>query len=327
MRAAIIGLGIGTVHAEVYDRRPEITAIALCDRDPAKLAEVAARLRKPVTCHASPEELFAAGRVDLASVVTPDPCHRAHCEAAFAAGADVLVTKPLATALEDARAIAAAAQAAGRRCMVAHERRFRPFYAAVHRLVSTGALGDLALLRLDMLQWAGGKFARAPWYADRASGRTAITGSGIHQVDLLRWLSGQEITAVRAMGNAVGELAFHGRKTVAALCALSGGTVGEIVFTYEATPPLGGERTLVVGSRGMIEGGVFRSRDGAEERLPGHDMTMEAGSAHCVDAFIDAIVASAPMPVGPDEAIRSLAAALAIDQAMDEVGCGVRPAA
>ena len=105
MRAAIIGLGIGTVHAEVYDRRPEITAIALCDRDPAKLAEVAARLRKPVTCHASPEEMFAAGRVDLASVVTPDPCHRAHCEAAFAAGADVLVTKPLATALEDADAI------------------------------------------------------------------------------------------------------------------------------------------------------------------------------------------------------------------------------
>lgn len=321
MHAAIIGLGIGATHAEVYDRRPEITAIGLCDRDPVALAAVAAKLSKPVVCHATPEALFAADRYDLVSVVTPDPWHRAHAEVAFAAGADVLVTKPLATTQADAQAIAAAAQRAGRRCMVAHERRFRPYYARIHALVASGALGELAFLRLEMLQWAGHKFARAPWYAQADSGRTAITGSGIHQVDLLRWLSQQEVVDVRALGNTVGELAFHGDKTVVALCRMSGGAIGEVLFTYESTPPLGGEDALLIGSRGMIANGHFRDRDGREEILPRDDMSMEAGSARAVDAFIDAIIAGGPMPVDADEAIRSLATALAIDRACASGAC------
>lgn len=326
MRAAVIGLGIGTTHAEVYDRRPEITSIALCDRDPVKLAAVAATLRTPVTCFTDLPALFASGPIDCASIVTPDPFHREHAEAAFAAGAEVLITKPVATHLADAHAIAAAAQRSGRRCMVAHERRFRPSYRRAHELITSGALGDIAYVRLEMLQYAHHKFTRAPWYADAGSGRTAITGSGIHQVDLLRWLSQQEVVRARALGNRIGDIAFHGAKTVVALCEMSAGAIGEVVFTYEATPPLGVEDLTVIGSAGMIERGRFCGRDGREEVLPRKNENMISGSIAAVDAFVDALVAGGPMPVTVDEAIRSLATALAIDEAC-ATGTAVVPAA
>ncbi len=317
MRAAVIGLGIGKTHAQVYDRREEVTSIALCDADRDAAEAVARHLQKPTTCYDSVEALFAAEQVGIASIVTPDNWHRAHATAALEAGADVLVTKPIAPTLEDAQAIVDCAARCGRRLMVAHERRFRPSYRRAYELITSGQLGDLAYLRLQMFQNAENKFARAPWYASKEAGRTAITGSGIHQVDLVRWLSGREVVSVRALGNRIGEIGFHHNKTVVALFELEGGVIGEVVFTYEATPPLGGERVTAIGSHGMIDNGRFCPRGGETESLGSSPEDEFRGSESATDAFVDAIVSGDPMPVPGEEAVRSLAAALAVDRACE----------
>jgi UDP-N-acetylglucosamine 3-dehydrogenase len=323
MKAAVIGLGLGKTHAEVYDRRREVTAIALCDADLDAARAFASQLHKPVTCYDSVETLFEREAVDIASIVTPDNWHRQHATAALEAGAEVLLTKPIATTLEDAQAIVDCARAQGRKLMVAHERRFRPSYVRAHELIASGKLGELIYLRLEMFQYAQGKFTRAPWYASKEAGRTAITGSGIHQVDLVRWLSGREVVSVRALGNRIGDINFHHNKTVIALFELEGGVIGEVAFTYEATPPLGGEKVTAIGSRGMIDDGRFRSRDGSEQGLRsasgdgGENETEFTGSARAVEAFVDAIASGAAMPVTGEEAVLSLAAALAIDRACE----------
>ena len=315
MKAAVIGLGLGRTHAEVYERRSEIESIALCDNDPRVARELAEKIGKPTACYTSAAELFAREKVDIASIVTPDNWHREHATAALAAGADVLLTKPIATSLEDATAIVDCAKTYGRKLMVAHERRFRPAYARAHELIAAGKLGELAYLRLEMFQNAANKFARAPWYASKEAGRTAITGSGIHQVDLLLWLSGREAVSVQALGNCIGDIEFHHYKTVVALVGMEGGLIGEIVFTYEATPPLGGEKLTVIGSRGMIDKWQYRGRDGEEEAIEVKGMNEFDGSVKAVDAFVDAIAAKASMPVPGEEAVRSLTLAIAIDRA------------
>jgi predicted dehydrogenase len=326
MRAAVIGLGLGKTHALVYDRRVEIDSIALCDPNRDLCEAVAATLHKPHTIHHTVPDLFAAGEYDIVSVVTPDNMHREHSLAAFEAGAHVVLTKPIATNLADAEAIVAAGQRHGRKLMVAHERRFRPGYARTQQLIREGSLGDLIFLRLDMFQNAEHKFARAPWYASKEAGRTAITGSGIHQVDLLRWLSGREVRDIHALGNATGDIGFHDDKTVIAICMFDNGAIGELAFTYEATPQLGGEHVLAVGSKGMIKDWRFCDREGNQETLHhlgtsadhpylGLPEAHETGSALSVEAFVDAITRNQPMPVTGEDAIRTLQLGLAIDQA------------
>lgn len=327
MQAAVIGLGLGKTHAAVYDRRPEVSSIALCDRDLEAARAFAKTLSKPTTCYGDVAELFAAESPAIASIVTPDNWHREHAEAALGAGTDVLLTKPIATKLEDAQAFVDCARRHGRKLMVAHERRFRPSYARVHELIADGRLGDLIYVRLEMFQYAAGKFARAPWYASKEAGRTAITGSGVHQVDLVRWLSGREAKSVRALGNRIGDLEFHHNKTVVALFELEGGVIGEVVFTYEETPPLGGESVTVLGSQGMLRQGRFRDRAGAEETISMAGENEFSGSERAVEAFVDAIVAGAPMPVPGEEAVRSLALALEVDRACEAAPCAAASAA
>ncbi len=315
MRAAVIGLGLGKTHARVYDRRAEIKSIALCDASLDAAQALSRELSKPTTCYTSVDAMFAAEKIDIASIVTPDNWHREHATAALRAGADVLLTKPIATSLDDARAIVDCAATCGRKLMVAHERRFRPSYKRVHDLIASGQLGDLAYLRLEMFQYAAGKFARAPWYASKEAGRTAITGSGIHQVDLVRWLSGREVVSVRALGNRIGDIGFHHNKTVIALFELEGGIIGEVTFTYEATPPLGGEKVTAIGSRGMIEDWRFSTRDGQQQRIETKGENEFTGSVLAVEAFVDAMASGIAMPVPGEEAVRSLAVALTVDRA------------
>lgn len=314
MHAAVIGLGLGTVHARFYDRREEIDTISLCDRDEGALRALADTLNKPVKYYTCVDDLFAGRDVDLASVVTPDQFHRPHAEAAFAAGAHVFLTKPIATSLEDARAICDAAKVCGRQLMVVHERRFRPSYSRAHQLIQAGALGDLAYVRLQMLQNAIKKFTRAPWYASKEAGRTAITGSGIHQVDLVRWLSGKEVLSVRALGNQIGPIEFHDNKTIVALFELSDKVVGEVVFTYEATRGLGGESMMIIGSKGMIRNTTYCSREGETETISMNGENEFTGSELATEACFNALVKGESTPVSGEDALRSLAAAIAADR-------------
>jgi len=319
MRAAVIGLGLGAAHAEAYDASDEVTSIALCDTNEDSAQKLATSLSKPVTCYARLDDLFASGAVDVVSIVTPDQFHVPHAEAAVAKGAHVLLTKPIATDLDGARRVIEGAAAANVRLMVAQERRLRPRYRRVKELITSGALGDLIYLRLQAYQNAQKKFERAPWYASKEAGRTAITGSGIHQVDLVRHLGG-EVKSVRALGNKVGPIEFHHYKTIVALFELESEAVGEVAFTYEATPKLGGDDVTIIGSKGSVAGDRFVTRDGAEETLPTHDDDMRAGSRACVRAFLEAIRSGGPVPVTGEDAYASLAAAMAADRACETGG-------
>ena len=80
------------------------------------------------------EEMLKREDLDAVSVVTPDHLHREHVEACLNAGCHVMVTKPLATNLEDGRAMVGAAARAGKKLTVAQEMRFRSRYRKVKEM-------------------------------------------------------------------------------------------------------------------------------------------------------------------------------------------------
>ena len=79
--------------------------------------------------------------VDVVDICLPTPLHREAAERAFAAGKHVLLEKPIALTLEDAEAIVAAAERAGRLLVVGLVLRFWPEYVELRRIAASGELG------------------------------------------------------------------------------------------------------------------------------------------------------------------------------------------
>ncbi len=317
LRVGVVGLGLGYHHVAAYQQAGSVERVAICDLDGRRLAATRQAFPKVAAAYEGVEEMLAAERPDAVSIVSPDPLHRPHAEACLAAGCHVLLTKPLATNLDDGRAILRAAESAGKKLMVAHERRFRSRFAAIKAMLVFGRLGQVIDLQIDAIQDKREQFRRSPWYASAEAGRTPLVGSGIHEVDLLRFLIARPIERVFAFSNRVGTLSFPAEKTTAAIFRFEGGPIGQVTVTYEARWPKAGPAPSplrLVASKGIIVGGRF-ALDGSDDwqELPDDPQPMVAGTFGCVDGFLRAIVEGAAVPVTGREAFASLAACVAAD--------------
>ncbi|MFF3641045.1 Gfo/Idh/MocA family protein [Streptomyces sp. NPDC002564] len=128
--------------------------------------------------------------VTVVDVCTPTPTHRSLALAAVAAGRHVVCEKPLALTARDAQDIATAADRAGVRLHPAHVVRYFPAYAALHRAVARGDLGELAVLRLTR---GGARPRWAPWFGDPAQSGGVIMDLMVHDIDIARWLAGDVV--------------------------------------------------------------------------------------------------------------------------------------
>ena len=153
--------------------------------------------------------------------MTPPPTHCALTLAALAAGRHVLLEKPLATSLAEAREMIAAADRAGRFVMVSQNYRMRPPVEAARQFVRSGALGALVAVKI-----AFRRDTRAAWPADNfryAMRHPLVLDMTIHHADLLRSITGQEVETVYARGWRVPDSPYVHDPAVVATMTLSGG--------------------------------------------------------------------------------------------------------
>jgi predicted dehydrogenase len=128
-------------------------------------------------------------RARVAVVASPDRAHHAGALAALDAGLDVLVEKPMAVTLAQCEELVAAAERAGRLLVVAHVLRYTPFFATVHRLVTSGRLGDIVAVEHRENVWAfhmAHSFVRGNW-ARAAESAPMIVAKCCHDLDILAW--------------------------------------------------------------------------------------------------------------------------------------------
>ena len=89
------------------------------------------------------EDLAANNDVDVVYIATPPSLHRTHALACMAAGKAVLVEKPFAPTVEDARAMIAAARQHGVFCMEGMWTRFLPLVRELKSRLEAGEIGEL----------------------------------------------------------------------------------------------------------------------------------------------------------------------------------------
>ena len=136
-------------------------------------------------------ELLRRDDLDAVSVCTPDGLHREPCERAFEGGRHVLVEKPIATTVEDAEAIVAAARRAGVVLLVGHCLRFDPRYDQARQAVARGELGPIQTIYTRRANTVAAQ--------DRLGGRCTLPlFLGVHDYDVMRWLADSEVERVTA---------------------------------------------------------------------------------------------------------------------------------
>ena len=143
-RIGIVGIGwwAAFMHIPTIQASRVAQVVALCDRDPSRLA-IAGDKFGIAARYTDIDAMLAAERLDGVIVATPHVAHAAPAIAALESGAHVLVEKPMATTAADGRAIAATALRMGREVMVPTGLNFAPYSRTAAQWVRQGRIGEV----------------------------------------------------------------------------------------------------------------------------------------------------------------------------------------
>lgn len=196
--------------------------VAVVDPDPAARAWAVDTLQLPsASCHPDLDSALAAGGFDAALVVSPPETHHPVTRHLLEAGFPVLVEKPLATTIDDALDLVRVAERTGQVLMVSQNYRFRRPARAVQQLIGSGAIGEVVAVEATCARdtrtiFPPGGFRytmRHPFVLDMA----------IHHFDLLRALTGQDVTRVDARSWPAPDSPYQHHPTMAAVLDLENG--------------------------------------------------------------------------------------------------------
>jgi len=170
-RVGIIGCGPRAAkHAEALRQMPEVEIVGAADIAPERLTRFGAEWEIE-NLYASSAALLDAQRLDLVTIATLPPPHRALVTECAAAGVPVInCEKVVAYHLADLDAMLAASEAAGSLLTVNHQMRFMPQFLAVRDLVASGRLGEVTFLR--------------------GNSRGSLTEQGTHVMDQMLFMNG-----------------------------------------------------------------------------------------------------------------------------------------
>jgi myo-inositol 2-dehydrogenase / D-chiro-inositol 1-dehydrogenase len=225
MKVAVVGAGsMGGKHAELLAGMDGVDGIYVVDADATRAVEVASRAGGDAVTF---DEAVAAA--DALIIATPPELHRAAVEVALDAGRHVLCEKPLTETLQSSIALTRRVEEAGAHLELGFQRRHDAGFAAARE----AAGGRLHLLRLT---------AHDPLVAPRPvpSGpppevAPIFRDSSIHDFDMVRWLSGQEVTEISVeAGRRDGSRPADPREIESAVVSmrLSGGTLAVLEASW-----------------------------------------------------------------------------------------------
>lgn len=248
------------MHAEAYaasvNRRSDAQLVAVWDDDPKRGADAAKRHE---TRFIGDLDAFLDSGLEGVVITSENVKHRELTERAAAAGLWVLSEKPLATTIEDGKAMIEACRSAGVGLGTAFPCRYIPSIQAVRAELEAGKYGDIyAVTCTNNGQFPGGWFG-----VEALSGGGATMDHTVHVADLLRWMLGKEFVSVYCEnGHLMGRDTALDDVGVLHL-EMDGGTIVSHVASWNRAKsfPTWGDVTMeFVGEKGVVEVDAFNQK-------------------------------------------------------------------
>lgn len=320
LKAAVIGVGaMGQNHARVYDQMPGVRLVGVADAD----AEVGARVAQlhHTVAYADYHRLLDEARPDVVSVALPTEFHHRAALDALEAGCHVLVEKPIAATEEQAQEMIERADALQRKLMVGHIVRFDPAVQELKKRLAAGELGRVFQVRCRRL----GPFPV------RIRDVGVVIDLATHDLDLMRYLTGQE--AVRVYAETEQEIHSVHEDILVGSVRLADGTIGILDINW-LTPTKVRELT-VTGARGMFrvdhltqDLDFYENAEANDERWSAISLLRGVSEGRMIryplrkyeplraelEGFVRAVVEDTPVPVDSRDGLVALRLARALVQ-------------
>ena len=200
-RYAVVGTGhragmyVGAIagdHADVAE------LVAFCDVNPGRMAvhnaELGAALglggsaNLPQYAPADLETMIKNERVDVVIVTTPDVTHADLVARAQAAGADVVVEKPLTTTADGCRTVTESVAATGRDVVMTFNYRYAPRNSSLREVIASGEIGEVTSIHFEwVLDTVHGADYFRRWHRNKANSGGLLIHKSSHHFDLVNW--------------------------------------------------------------------------------------------------------------------------------------------
>jgi len=260
----IIGAGnIGVVHGGIYNDLCNVRVKAVADIN-GEVLQAAVKELGAAEAYTDYKKMLADPEIDAVSIVTPDFMHREFVIAAAEAGKHILVEKPLATTLSDAKAMAEAVKKNNVKLMVNYNARWKSSYWGVKKAISEGRIGkvvsanarkdDTIFVATELLKWA-----------DKSSPAMFLA---THDIDAVKWFIDKKAVEVYATGQK-GVLSAKGVDTydvIQAIVTFEDGFTATFqsswIYPSKGFPSLVDSFIQVIGSEGTLM--IDRTRQDVE---------------------------------------------------------------
>lgn len=251
IRVGIAGCGIrGLLFEQSLRRFGDVAVVGMCDPSGVARTGMGSEYSGPI--YSDVHELLKL-QLDGLIIATPDFAHKEVAIAGANAGVSLLIEKPLATSVADAREIQSAVLGRGVNCLIGFENRWNPKFIRLNDLIKSGALGRILSISgtlsntfevpTKMIGWA--ELSSPAWFLLP------------HLLDLAMWFTGGNPVEVVARGGR-GQLQKRGIDTwdtVHSLFRFNDGVTADFKNQWvlpSASPALVDFEFEVVGSKGSV---------------------------------------------------------------------------
>lgn len=314
IRAAVIGIGsIGKHHARIYNELDGVELVAVADIDPNKAQRLAQQYK--VTPYTDYQFMLAREEIDIVSLAVPTQLHRQAALDVIEEGTHVLVEKPIASTVEEAREIISRAKEKGSKLAVGHVERFNPAVIELKRRLEKKDLGKIFLIHARRL----GPFP------ERVRDVGVVIDLATHDLDLMLYLTGSEVKRIHA--ETARRIHTDHEDLLSGLLRFADGTIGVLDINW--LTPTKVRELSVTGEKGMFQVNYltqelyFYENDYADSRWESLGVLTGVGEGNMVrlrierkeplrgelEAFVQAVVEGKEPSVSGEEALEALALA------------------
>lgn len=258
LKYAIIGCGRISPNHIAAALENELNIVALCDIDESKMDDTIKEfnLSSNIKKYNNYLDMIKNEKIDLIAICTESGKHgqiALHC---IAEKINLIIEKPIALSLNEADLIIEKAKENNVKVSACHQNRFNKSVQKIREAVEQKRFGKL-MHGTAHIRWNRGEdyYKQAPWRGTWEQDGGALMNQCIHNIDLLRWMMGDEITEVVGMTDNLIHGFIDAEDLGMALVKFKNGSYGIIEGTTNIYPKNLEETLYIFGEKGTVKAG------------------------------------------------------------------------
>ena len=258
LKYAIIGCGRISPNHIAAAVENKLGIVALCDTDISKTDSLIKQfsLSKSTNRYLDYNEMIQIEKPDLVAICTESGKHGAIALDCIESGVHLIIEKPIALSLDEADQIILNAKMKGLVVSACHQNRFNKSIQKIREAMESKRFGRL-LYGTAHIRWNRGQqyYDQAPWRGTWAQDGGALMNQCIHNIDLLRWMMGGEISEVIGMTDNLTHNYIEAEDLGIALIRFKNGSYGIVEGTTTIFPRNLEETLYIFGEEGTVKAG------------------------------------------------------------------------